>query len=130
MIQELQMLWEHGIKVDGVTWRVALVNGIWDGKGFEQVTKTMGSGSAKGCNVCDFGGIVFGQTEKYPFYARYAPQDDPRRLKRPTGVPNSTVMWNVQATDEPRPRNRTYATYLRQCERVENGKNQPNCTLN
>ena len=30
MIQELQLLWDHGIKVDGVTWRVALVNGIWD----------------------------------------------------------------------------------------------------
>ena len=122
MIQELQLLWDYGIKVNGVTWRVALVNGIWDGKGFEQVTATMGAGSTKGCNVCDFEGVRFGQTTKYPFYARYAELDDSRRNKRPTGVPNSTVMWNVETTNLPRPRNRTYATYLRQCERVENGK--------
>ncbi len=118
------MLWDYGIKVDGVTWRVALVNGIWDGKGFEQVTATMGSGSRKGCNVCDFGGVYFGQTNKYPFYARYAPADDHRREKRPSGVSNSAVMYNVETTDLPRPRNRNYATYLRQCERDENGIQQ------
>ena len=60
MIQELEMLWEHGILVNDVKWRVALINGIWDGKGFEQVTKTMGSNSGHGCNVCDFGGVHFG----------------------------------------------------------------------
>ena len=31
----------------------------------------MGSGSLKGCNMCDFGGIHFGETIKYPLYARY-----------------------------------------------------------
>jgi len=122
MIQELQLLWDYGIKVNGVTWRVALVNGIWDGKGFEQVTATMGAGSSKGCNVCDFGGVWFGQTTKYPFYARYADADDPRRARRPRGIPNSASMWNVEDCIQPPPKNRTYATYLRQCERVESGK--------
>ena len=61
MIQELQMLWDHGIKVDGVTWRVALVNGIWDGKGFEQVTATMGSGMAKDAMYAILGGFGLGR---------------------------------------------------------------------
>ena len=53
LCEELKLLWEHGIKWNGVTWRVAVINGIWDGKGFESVTKTMGSNSAHGCNVCN-----------------------------------------------------------------------------
>ncbi len=57
MIQELQMLWDHGILIDGVTWRVALVKGIWDGKGFEMVTKTMGAGSMKNCRDSNFEGV-------------------------------------------------------------------------
>ena len=39
MVQELELLWEHGILVNGIRWRVAMINGIWDGKGFEQVIK-------------------------------------------------------------------------------------------
>jgi hypothetical protein len=37
MVQELQLLWDHGILVNGIRWRVAMINGIWDGKGYEQV---------------------------------------------------------------------------------------------
>jgi hypothetical protein len=36
MVEELQLLWDNGILVDGTKWRVALINGIWDGKGYEQ----------------------------------------------------------------------------------------------
>ena len=57
-------------------WRIAIINGIWDGKGYEQVTKTMGSNSQHGCNVCDFHGIYFGNTQKYPFYYRYTSLND------------------------------------------------------
>jgi hypothetical protein len=126
MIQELQMLWDHGILVDGITWRVALVNGIWDGKGFEMVTKTMGAGSLKGCNVCNFEGVYFGKTMKYPFYGRYAPTGDSRRDKRPSGVRNASVMYNVESTQLARPKVRTYAQYVSQCFAVESGREESN----
>ncbi len=40
MVEELQLLWDHGILVDGTRWRVAMINGIWDGKGYEQACFT------------------------------------------------------------------------------------------
>ena len=49
--EELKELWLPGLLIDGKIYRIGLVNGIWDGKGFEQVTKTQGGGSLKGCNV-------------------------------------------------------------------------------
>jgi hypothetical protein len=121
MIEELQLLWDHGILVDGVTWRVALVNGIWDGPGYQKVTKTMGANSEKGCNACDFSGVYFGNTMKYPFYARYSPSGDPRRDRRPSGVPNAAVMYNIETTGAPRPKFRNYGVYLQQCQQVEDG---------
>ena len=63
------MLWLHGIK--------------WDGKGFEAVTKTMNSNNSHSCNVCNFPGVYFAGTERYPFYSRYTPKDDARRSARP-----------------------------------------------
>ena len=56
MVKEILLLWTHGIRCDGVTWKVALINGVWDGKGFEQVTRTQGSNSLYGCNACHFPG--------------------------------------------------------------------------
>jgi len=87
--EELKELWSPGILIGNVIYRIGLVNGIWDGKGFEQVTKTQGTGSLRGCNACDFPGITFAGTRVYPFYSRYIHADDPRRLKRPPrGVQN------------------------------------------
>ena len=114
MVDELSMLWEHGILVNGTLWRVALISGIWDGKGYEMVTKTMGAGSLKGCNVCNFNGISFGETVKYPFYARYTLSTDTRRLRRPTGCPNANVMFNLKEVVEPPPQVRLYADYKHQ----------------
>jgi hypothetical protein len=102
------------------------VNGIWDGKGFEMVTKTMGAGSLKGCNVCNFEGVYFGKTMKYPFYGRYAPTGDSRRDKRPSGVRNASVMYNVESTQLARPKVRTYAQYVSQCFAVESGREESN----
>ena len=36
---ELQGLWNPGLIVNDITYRIGVVNGIWDGRGFEQVTK-------------------------------------------------------------------------------------------
>ena len=121
MVQELQLLWKHGIIVNGVCWRVAIVNGIWDGKGYEQVTKTMGSNSSHGCNTCDFYGVYFGKTQKYPFYYRYSNLDDSRRLKRPTGVPNSSHMYNIETLITKKPTIRSYKQYVAQGQEVQNG---------
>ena len=54
MIEELKLLWNHGLLVNGITWKVAMINGVWDGKGYEGVTRTQGSNSLYGCNVCRF----------------------------------------------------------------------------
>ena len=86
--------------INGKIYRIGLVNGIWDGKGFEQVTKTQGGGSLKGCNSCDFPGITFAGTRVYPFYSRYLPLNDPRRLKRPPrGIENHSLMFNLRNED-------------------------------
>ena len=122
MTEEFKLLWSEGILVDGVRWRVAIINGIWDGKGYEQVTKTMGSNSQHGCNVCDFHGIYFGNTQKYPFYYRYTTLNDPRRLKRPTGVANSSRMYNLESEITRKPIVRNYDTYLRHGSAVETGQ--------
>ncbi len=74
----------------------------------------MGACSLKGCNVCDFPGISFGDTVKYPFYARYSSLNDTRRTKRPTGTINSSVMWNLEDIVESKPRLRTYEQYIQQ----------------
>ncbi len=113
LCEELKLLWSPGIKIGNVVWRVAIINGIWDGVGFQQVTKTMGANSQQGCNVCDFHGIYFGHAQKYPFYSRYTDDNDTRRLKRPTGMRNSTSMYNAEVVVEPPPINKTYADYVR-----------------
>ena len=121
LCEELKLLWEHGIKWNGVTWRVAVINGIWDGKGFESVTKTMGSNSAHGCNVCNFPGIYFAGAERYPFYSRYTARNDPRRLQRPTAeVSHWRKMWNVKPDNNPIPKKRTYQEYIEAARKVEN----------
>ena len=122
MTEELNLLWSEGIIVNGVRWRIAIINGIWDGKGYEQVTKTMGSNSQHGCNVCDFHGIYFGNTQKYPFYYRYTSLNDSRRLKRPTGIPNSSRMYNVESAVSKKPTLRNYDTYITQGGDVESGR--------
>ncbi len=38
--EELKELWSPGINIEGINYRIGVVNGIWDGRGFEQVTKT------------------------------------------------------------------------------------------
>lgn len=58
MVEELKSLWTIGILVNGITWKVALINGVWDGRGYEKVTCTQGAGSLFGCNVCTFPGIL------------------------------------------------------------------------
>ncbi len=57
MVEELKLLWNIGITIDGITWKVGIVNGVWDGKGYEKVTCCQGGGSIHGCNVCTFPGI-------------------------------------------------------------------------
>ena len=59
MVQELKLLWVHGLLVDGIKWKVAMISGVWDGKGYEGVTRTQGSNSLFGCNVCRFPGINY-----------------------------------------------------------------------
>lgn len=72
---ELVELWNPGITINGIVYRIGLVSAIFDGKGFEQVTKTQGSASLEGCNACDFPGFWFGHGKSgsvvYPFYSRY-----------------------------------------------------------
>ena len=95
--EELKQLWSTGIRIGEVQYRVGLVNGIWDGKGFEQVTKTQGGGSHKGCNACDFPGTTFAHTVCYPFYSKFLPTHDPRRLQRPPRiVPNYSLLFNLE----------------------------------
>ena len=82
--KELLSLWNDGITVGTVKFRFAIINGIFDGKGFEQVTKTQGSCSHEGCNACNFPGFSFGVGHRhsvvYPFYNQYLPQDDLPKL--------------------------------------------------
>ena len=68
LADELLLLWNHGLVCDGITWKVALINGVWDGKGFEQVTKTQGSNSLAGCNACKFKGNLPIFTKFYYFF--------------------------------------------------------------
>ncbi len=94
--EELLDLWENPIVYKGITFKVALISGIWDGKGYEKVTHTRGGSSHSGCNKCDFHGVTFGKTVVYPFYSRYLAPDDPRRRKRPIGVPHSGIVFAIQ----------------------------------
>ncbi len=110
--EELRQLWRTGIKINDKVYRVAIVNGIFDGRGFEQVTKTQGGGSNAGCNTCDFQGVSFGKSVTYPFYSRYLPINDLRRLKRPLQVPNASLMYNLRHEQENPPVDRTYAEYI------------------
>ena len=94
-------------------YRVGLVNGIWDGKGFEQVTKTQGGGSHKGCNACDFPGTTFAHTVCYPFYSKFLPTHDPRRLQRPPRiVPNYSLLYNLRNEVEEQPSFFDYDDYI------------------
>ena len=106
-------LWSPGIKVNDVIYRIGLVNGIWDGKGFEQVTKTQGTGSHRGCNACEFPGITFAHSVCYPFYSKYLPADDTRRCKRPPrGVPKFDLMYNLRSEFEGPPEPFNYDDYI------------------
>ena len=40
--KELVELWNPGIHINGTVYRVGIISAIFDGKGFEQVTKTQG----------------------------------------------------------------------------------------
>jgi hypothetical protein len=106
-------LWSNGITVGENCYRIGLVNGIWDGKGFELVTKTQGGASHKGCNACDFTGITWAKTVVYPFYSKYLPVDDVRRNKRPPRiVPNYQFMYNYRTEIATTPRMFNYAEYI------------------
>ncbi len=89
-----------------------MVNGIWDGRGFEQVTKTQEAGSLAGCNVCHFLGVRFANTNVYPHYNQYLPVDDTRRLRRPIRVPNHSAMYNMQRQVAGPPAERSYEKYI------------------
>jgi hypothetical protein len=114
MCQELLPLWNDGILHAGITYRVAIVNGIWDGKGFEKVTHTQGGASLEGCNACDFGGFYFANTVTYPFYSRYTDLEDHRRQRRP-----GPYMFNIRHESLPPPVNRTYEDYVVDAARVQ-----------
>jgi hypothetical protein len=98
--KELVELWDPGIMFNGTVYRVGVVSAIFDGKGFEQVTKTQGSVSLQGCNACNFPGVWFGHGKSgsvvYPYYSRYLDINDPRRLKRPLRVPHCNAMYNLK----------------------------------
>ena len=112
--KELVQLWDPGITVNGTIYRVGVVSAIFDGKGFEQVTKTQGSVSLQGCNACTFPGIWFGHGNSGsvvdPFYSRYLSMNDPRRLKRPLlRIPHCNAMYNFKTEIDPPPVEKTYA---------------------
>ena len=115
--KELVELWIPGITINGTTYRVGVVSGIFDGKGFEQVTKTQGSVSLQGCNACNFPGVWFGHGKSgsvvYPSYSRYLDLNDPRRLKRPLRVPYCNAMYNLATEVEVAPVDKSYANYIR-----------------
>ena len=105
--KELVELRNPGITINGTVYRVGVVSASFDGKGFEQVTKTQGSVSLQGCNACDFRGVWFGHGKSgsvvYPYYSRYLDINDPRRLKRPLRIPNSNAMYNLTTEVEVAP---------------------------
>ena len=68
--------------VNGIYYRVALVSGIWDSRGYEKVTQTQDGGSLAGCNDCNFPDFSFAHTVTYPFASMYLPVGDTRRLER------------------------------------------------
>ena len=109
---ELQELWTPGLVVNGITYRIGVVNGIWDGRGFESVTKTQGGGSLAGCNACHFPGLRFANTSVYPHYSSYLPENDNRRLKRPVNVPNHSLMYNIANNIVKPPIDRSYDEYI------------------
>ena len=89
---------DPGFTSDGITCRVTVINGIFDGKGLELVSKTRGSCSLVGCNTCNFSGYSFGVGKQksiiYPFYNSYLQNDDTRRFKRPRNVEHASLMYN------------------------------------
>ncbi len=93
--------------MNDVTWRIALISGVWDGKGFEKATFTQGGASYSGCNACTFPGVRFGRTMVYPWYASYLDIDDNRRSKHP-----SQHCYNIEECTLPAPRARTYSDYV------------------
>ena len=109
---ELQELWSPGVIVNGITYRIGVVNGIWDGRGFESVTKTQGGGSLAGCNACHFPGVRFAMTSVYPHYSSYLPADDKRRMRRPVNVPNQSLMYNLGHNISEPPEDRNYEDYI------------------
>ena len=121
---ELLELWNPGITINGIVYRIGIVSAIFDGKGYEQVTKTQGSASLEGCNACDFPGFWFGHGKSgsvvYPFYSRYLQINDTRRLKRPQHVPHFNAMYNLKNEFDPPPINRSYANYVRDGVRFNN----------
>jgi hypothetical protein len=76
-------------------------------------------------------GVRIGNTQKYPFYSSYTNRDDTRRLKRPTGVPFSSVMWNIKTNTLEKPERLTYENYVHSAIRVQNGSLTPKeCGIN
>ncbi len=60
--KEFKKLCSSGISIEGITYRIGVVNGIWDGRGFDQVTKTQGGASLAVCNSYHFPGFRFANT--------------------------------------------------------------------
>ena len=118
--KELQYMWNPGTVHGDTIWRVGLVSGIWDGKGFEKVTKTHGSMSLEGCQACHFEGQSFARRVVYPSYSRYLDINNPRRLFRPPNtVAHNKLLYtclprNSKLNKEirPPPTVKTYTEYL------------------
>jgi hypothetical protein len=73
LVKEFNDLWRNGIVVNGERWRVAIIRFVCDGKGLEKFTKTQGSNSLAGCNVCHFKGNTWGDKVCYNHHRRYLP---------------------------------------------------------
>lgn len=43
VVAEFQDLWNHGIVSNGIRYRVAIIRIVLDGKGLQDLTKTMGT---------------------------------------------------------------------------------------
>jgi hypothetical protein len=81
IVKELEDLESRGILIDGHIWPVVIVRITMDGRGLEEFTLTGGSCSYDGCNICTFGGFMFGSAMKFPWHRKYLAQNDPLRQK-------------------------------------------------
>jgi hypothetical protein len=70
LVNELLILWNTGITINGQHYVVGLCHIICDGRGREKIKKVQGSGSLIGCHICDFPGRSFASRIVYPNWQR------------------------------------------------------------